>query len=768
MSSLVKIRNLLNLRRQFATISKVPVIENVERIRNIGISAHIDSGKTTLTERLLFYTGRIDEMHEVRGKDNVGAKMDSMELERLRGITIQSAATYVTWKRHNINIIDTPGHVDFTVEVERALRVLDGAILVLCAVGGVQSQTMTVVRQMKRYKVPCLAFINKLDRTGSNPERVLHQLRDKLKFDAAMIQVPIGNESQLKGIIDLINERAIYFDGQVGERVRTEQEIPNDYQAIVKDKRSELVETLSNIDDELGTMFLEDLKPTNEQIHEAVHRNVLSRKFVPVLCGSALKNKGVQPLLDCIIDYLPNPSQVVNYAIDESKRLDKLDSQQQVAKSKGKKSSDTTPEEFLKNNKFQPVQNANVDGNEIEDDTRVVCNPERTDAHPLLALAFKLEAGKFGQLTYVRVYQGALKKGDSIYNTRTGRRTKIGRLARMHSNEMEEIDIALAGDICALFGIDCASGDSFVTDPNLKLSMESIFVPDPVISMSIKPKSDKAVENFQKGIKRFTREDPTFRFEYDNENKESIVSGMGELHLEIYSQRLEKEYNCPVIMGKPKVSYRESMTGPCSFDYLHKRQSGGNGQYGRVVGIVEPLPADQNTSILFSDETKGSNIPKQFIQYIEKGFKTMCEKGPLTGHKISGIKFRLQDGASHIVDSNEWSFLEATYGAMRQVFEFGNWTLLEPIMKTEVTTPNDFMGDIMTLINRKNAVILASDESEGWSTITVEVPLEEMFGFSSILRSSTQGKGEYSMEYSRYAVARLDLQQKLKQQSQSS
>ncbi|KAG9509524.1 Elongation factor G, mitochondrial, partial [Fragariocoptes setiger] len=720
---------------RFATIHR-----DVEYLRNIGISAHIDSGKTTLTERILFYTGRITEMHEVRGKDNVGAKMDSMELERQRGITIQSAATHITWKKHDINIIDTPGHVDFTVEVERALRVLDGAILVLCAVGGVQSQTMTVTRQMKRYNVPCLAFINKLDRSGSNPQRVLNQLRDQLKFDTAMIQIPIGLEAKHKGLVDLVRQRAIYFDGKFGEIVR-EDAIPQDMAKMAQDKRCELIETLSNVDDEMGALYLEDIKPTDDQLHSAIHRTTIARKFVPVLVGTALKNKGVQPLLDCVIDYLPNPSQVTNYAIDESKLTED-------AKRKEQSSSKKTSKDKAKES-------------EDLESVKIVCNPERSDKHPLIALAFKLEAGRFGQLTYMRVYQGALKKGEMITNTRTGRRTKLSRLVRMHADEMEEIDTAYAGDICALFGIDCASGDSFVSDPNLKLSMESIFVPDPVIAMSIKPKDSKAVENFTKGIKRFTREDPTFRFEYDTESKESIVSGMGELHLEIYAQRLEREYNCPVVLGKPKVAFRESITKPCSFDYLHKRQSGGAGQYGRVIGLVEPLPPDQNTALVFKDETSGTNVPKQFVQYIKKGFLTMCEKGPLTGSKLSGIKFRLQDGANHPVDSNEIAFTEAAYGAMRQVFEFGSWQMLEPIMKVEVSVPTEFISELTMIMTRRNAVITGSEECDGWCTQRMEVPLNEMFGFSSVLRSATQGKGEYSMEYSRYAPARPDVQQEL-------
>ena len=746
----------------------------LERLRNIGISAHIDSGKTTLTERLLYYTGRIDSMHEVRGKDQVGAKMDSMELERQRGITIQSAATYVQWKKHFINIIDTPGHVDFTVEVERALRVLDGAILVLCSVGGVQSQTMTVTRQMRRYQVPCLAFINKLDRANADPERVVSQLREKLNFETAMLQVPIGLESKLSGIIDLIEMRSIYFDGENGETVRFEDNIPKEYKKMAEDKRIEMIETLSNVDDELGQMFLEDKQPTVEQILAAVRRTTLARKFVPVMVGSALKNKGIQPLLDAVISYLPNPAEVTNYAIDEASRVQE-DEGEDVDEPSGPKKISISAK-IKRGSRQQEVSQlssmlSKTQGARKQSKSKylqkVVCDPERSDKHPLIALAFKLEAGRFGQLTYIRVYQGCLRKGDQIYNTRTGRKTKVARLVRMHSNEMEDIDIAYAGDICALFGVDCASGDSFVTDPDLKLSMESIYVPDPVITVAIKPKDKNSADNFTKGIKRFTREDPTLRYEYDVESRESILSGMGELHLEIYAQRLEREYKCPVELGKPKVAFIESLTKSCTFDYLHKRQSGGAGQYGRVIGIVEPLPPESNTIISFRDETTGTNVPKQFVPFIERGYRKMCEKGPLTGHKISGIRFRLQDGANHPVDSNEIAFTEAAYGAMQQVFEFGTWNILEPIMKAEISVPNEFLGDIMSLMTRKSAVITSSTDQNGWATIGAEVPLSEMFGFSSALRSATQGKGEYTMEYSRYSPARPDVEAELQRESQA-
>ncbi|KAK2881598.1 hypothetical protein QQF64_008016 [Cirrhinus molitorella] len=486
-----------------------------ERIRNIGISAHIDSGKTTLTERVLYYTGRIAEMHEVRGKDGVGAIMDSMELERQRGITIQSAATYTMWKDYNINIIDTPGHVDFTIEVERSLRVLDGAVLVLCAVGGVQCQTMTVNRQMKRYGVPFLTFINKLDRQGANPSRALQQLRTKLNHNAAFVNIPIGLEGNLRGLVDLIEERSIYFEGPFGQSIRFD-EIPAEMRAEAVDRRQELVECVANADETLGEMFLEEKVPTVDDIKAAVRRATIQRVFTPVLVGSALKNKGVQPLLDAVLEFLPNPTEVNNYAI--------------------------------------------LNEEESSDGSKILMDPTRDDTQPFVGLAFKLEAGRFGQLTYMRVYQGCLKKTEYIHNTRTGKRVRVQRLVRLHADQMEDVEVVYAGDICALFGIDCASGDTFTARTNANLSMESIHIPDPVISMAIRPSNKNDTDKFSKGINRFTREDPTFRVHFDTESKETIISGMGELHLEIYSQRMEREYNCPCLMGKPKVAFRETVT----------------------------------------------------------------------------------------------------------------------------------------------------------------------------------------------------------------
>ncbi|CAG5135585.1 unnamed protein product, partial [Candidula unifasciata] len=658
----------------------------------------------------------------VRGRDQVGAKMDFMELERQRGITIQSAATYVMWNDYNINIIDTPGHVDFTVEVERALRVLDGAVLVLCAVGGVQSQTYTVNRQMKRYNVPSLAFINKLDRQGSNPARVLHQLRSKLHHNAAFVNIPIGLESEHKGLVDLIQEKALYFEEPQGLIIR-EDEIPADMRAEARDKRQELIEIISNVDEPLGEMFLEEKTPSVQDIMGAIRRTTIKREFTPVLVGTALKNKGVQPLLDAIVSYLPNPSEVTNICLDCT------------------------------------------DG--VENPKKVVLNPARSSEAPFVGLAFKLEAGKFGQLTYVRVYQGGLKKGDTIINTRTQKKTRIQRLVRMNADEMEDVNEVFAGDICALFGIDCSSGDTFVMRGNLNLSMESMFIADPVISMSIKPVKSADIEQFSRGISRFSKEDPTFRVLWDNESKETIASGMGELHLDIYAQRLEREYGAKCVLGKPKVAFRETLVAPCQFDYLHKKQSGGQGQYARVIGVVEPLPVEENTKLDFVSEVVGTNVPRQFIPSVKAGFLRVCEKGGLSGHKVTGVRLRLQDGANHSVDSSDLAFQLATEMAMKEVFEDGKWQILEPIMTVEITAPEEYRSAVIENVLKRSAVIVGTDNIEGSFVLYCEAPLNEMFGYATELRSLTQGKGEFAMEYCRYSPALPSTQEKLMQEYQN-
>ncbi|CAH1957844.1 unnamed protein product [Acanthoscelides obtectus] len=719
---ILSLRKHVRSTKYMSSFAKLAEHKDLSKIRNIGISAHIDSGKTTLTERILFYTGRIDEMHEVRGKDNVGATMDSMELERQRGITIQSAATYTIWKEHNINIIDTPGHVDFTVEVERALRVLDGAVLVLCAVGGVQSQSLTVNRQMKRYNVPCLAFINKLDRMGANPQRVISQMRSKMNHHAAFIQLPIGLESNCKGIVDLVSQKAIYFEGDHGEALRVD-EIPQNMRTESDASRHELIEHLSNADETFGNLYLEEKPFTENDVKAAIRRTCLKREFTPVLVGTALKNKGVQPLLNAVLDYLPNPGEFFFFSLK--------------------------------------VENFGLKEKEGQEPEKVLLDPARNGDKPFVALAFKLEAGRFGQLTYMRCYQGMLQKGENIYNVRTSRKVRIARLVRMHSNNMEDVNEVYAGDIFALFGVDCASGDTFVNDPKTNISLESIYVPDPVVSMSISPVNSKDRDNFSKAIARFTKEDPTFHFYFDTDIKETIVSGMGELHLEIYAQRMEREYGCPVKLGKPKVAFRETLVAPCEFDYLHKKQSGGQGQYAKVIGVLEPLPPNKNTVLEFVDETVGTNVPKQFIPGVRRGFLEMAEKGLLAGQKLSGLKFRLLDGAHHMVDSSELAFYLAAQGAIKQVFERGVWQIIEPVMAVEVTAPDEFQGAVMAQLNKRHGIITGTEGTEGWFTVHAEVPLNEMFGYAGELRSSTQGKGEFTMEYSRYSPTLPEVQDML-------
>jgi elongation factor G len=670
--------------------------KDLNQVRNIGISAHIDSGKTTLTERILFYTQRIHAIHEVRGKDGVGATMDSMELEKERGITIQSAATYCSWKDYDINIIDTPGHVDFTIEVERALRVLDGAVLILCSVGGVQSQSITVNRQMTRYKVPRIAFVNKCDRTGANPFRVTQQLRDKLQLNAIMLQMPIGLESDLQGMIDLVKMKAVYFDGDQGESIRFEA-IPAELMDEAQAKREELLDAVSMFSDELMEAMLEEAEIPEDMIHEAIRRGTLSLELTPVMMGSAYKNKGVQLLLDAVNTYLPCPTDVENTALD-------------------------------------------LDADEAE--VTVSNNP----SDPLIALAFKLEDGRYGQLTYIRTYQGVIQKGDTIINSRTGKKAKVGRLVRMHANEMEEIDGAGSGDIVALFGIDCASGDTFCS-PGINFSMSSMHVPAPVISLAIKPVDNKAQINMSKALNRFTKEDPTFKTYVDHETNETIVSGMGELHLEVYIERMKREYKAEVEVGAPQVAYRETITQHAAFDYTHKKQTGGSGQYGRVAGFLEPLEEGEYE---FVDQIVGGVIPREFIGSCDKGFRKSLEKGTLIGAPITGVRVGINDGSYHAVDSSDVAFQVAAIGAFRQGYGKANPVIMEPIMKVAVEGPSEFQGAVMGSLNQRRGVIIGTFEEGNYTVVEAEMPLAEMFGYSTTLRSLTQGKAEFTMEFATY------------------
>ena len=682
----------------------------ISKVRNIGISAHIDSGKTTLSERILFYTGKIHAIHEVRGKDGVGAKMDSMDLEREKGITIQSAATYTTWGDYNINLIDTPGHVDFTVEVERALRVLDGAVLVLCSVAGVQSQSITVDRQMRRYSVPRLAFINKCDRQGANPDRVVDQLREKLSHNPAFVTYPIGLEDKLNGVIDLVTMEAVYFEGEGGSEVRRDA-IPADLAGKAKELRDRLIEVAADYDDDLMEVFLSGGEPSREQLVAAIRKGTLSMKMTPVFCGSAYKNKGVQVLLDGVTSFLPSPLETTIEALDQDK-----------------------------------------------DEAKTALSSDPTK--PLVMLAFKLEDGRYGQLTYMRIYQGTVKKGDSIMNVANGKKVKVPRLVRMHSNEMHDIEESQAGDIVAMFGVDCASGDTF-TDGNVRFTMTSMFVPDAVIELAVAPKDKAGQVNFSKALNRFTKEDPTFRVMRDEESGETIIKGMGELHLEIYIERIRREYNTEITVGRPKVAFREAISQRADFNYTHKKQTGGSGQFARVGGFIEPLPSDAVENYEFVDDIVGGVIPREYIPACDKGFKEAVIEGTLIGQPVVGVRATINDGATHAVDSSEMAFKTAALFAFREAYDKAKPIILEPIMKLEVSAPEEFQGTVIGQVNQRRGVIMGTDNDMGYVTVEAEVPLSEMFGYSTDLRSVTQGKGEFSMEFKKYQQVPRNIQEEM-------
>ena len=645
--------------------------------------------------------------------------MDSMDLEREKGITIQSAATFCDWvkkeddkdEKYHINLIDTPGHIDFTIEVERALRVLDGAVMILCAVSGVQSQTITVDRQMRRYNVPRISFINKMDRMGANPFKAIDQINYKLKIHAAAVQVPIGTEDNFRGVVDLVRMKTLYAEGSRGERIVTKDEIPDEVKGLAQERRAKLIETLADVDEEIANLFLDEVEPTEEQLKAAIRRATISLKFTPVFMGSALADKFVQPMLDGVCDYLPNPSEVVNTALDRRAA--------------------EAPVKLIPYNSL-----------------------------PFVGLAFKLEESNFGQLTYIRVYQGQLRKGLNVFNARTDKKVKIPRIVRMHSNEMEEVSSIGAGEICAVFGVDCASGDTF-TDGQLGYSMTSMFVPEPVISLSIKPKNTKDASNFSKAIARFQREDPTFRVHFDTESEETIISGMGELHLEVYVERMRREYRVDCETGQPQVAYRETLTKKVDFDHLLKKQTGGPGDYARVAGWMEPKEGGSLEGNKFEQQVVGGSISEKFLFACEKGFMAACEKGPLIGHRVLGASMVINDGATHMTDSSEQSFKNATQQAFRRAFMEGDPVVLEPLMKTVITAPNEFQGNVVGLLNKRNAVINDTEIGVDDFTIFADCSLHGLFGFSGNLRAATQGKGEFSMEFSHYERAPGQLQKEL-------
>jgi elongation factor G len=624
--------------------------------------------------------------------------MDWMEQEQERGITITSAATTCFWKDCRVNIIDTPGHVDFTVEVERSLRVLDGVVLILCSVSGVQSQSITVDQQMKRYEVPCIAFVNKCDRSGADPLKVCNQLRDKLGHNSVMLQLPIGLEDKHEGVIDLVKMKAYYFKGDNGEQV-VDADIPEELKDDAEAAREEMIDAVSLFSEELTDAILEEAEITEEMIMSAVRTGTIAREMTPVFLGSAYKNKGVQPLLNAVIDYLPCPLDIKNEAID------------------------------LDNNEETVILDSDFD-------------------KPAVALAFKLEDGQYGQLTYIRVYQGCVNKGDTLINARDHKKVKIGRLIRMHSNQTEDVDAVPAGHIGAMFGIDCASGDTFVS-PDVNYSMMAMHVMDPVISLSITPKDNKAQINMSKALNRFTKEDPTFKTYVDHETGDTIIQGMGELHLEVYVERMKREYNAEVTTGQPRVAYRETITRKAPFNYTHKKQTGGAGQFGRVAGFIEPTEEEFE----FVNKITGGRIPTQYIPACEKGFEGCLVKGPSLEFPVTGIKVTLEDGAYHAVDSSEMAFQSAARGGFLEAYNKAKPVIMEPIMKVVIETPNEFQGACMGLINQRRGIIQGSQEEGVMSVIESQVPLSDMFGFSTVLRSATQGKAQFTMEFSSYKQA---------------
>jgi elongation factor G len=682
---------------------------DLSKLRNMGISAHIDSGKTTLSERILYYAGRIHRIQEVKGGGD-GATMDYMDLERERGITITSAATSVKWHDCDINLIDTPGHVDFTVEVERSLRVLDGAILVLCAVGGVQSQSMTVDRQMKRYKVPRLAFVNKMDRTGANFDRVVGQLRDKLGCDAIPMQIPIGKEDKLEGVIDLVSMKAAYFDGDNGETVR-EENIPDALAKAAAEGRHAMLEALAMYSDTLMEKLLSEQPVSEDEIHAVVKAAVQSQSITPVFCGSAYKNKGVQKLLDAVVRYLPSPLERKVIA----KKWDNPD-----------EAFDLTPD------------------------------PKK----PLVAMAFKIVDDPYGQLTFMRIYQGTITKGEAYINQRTSQKQRFSRIVKMHADKREEIDSGEAGDIVAVMGVDAASGDTYAAE-NKYCTLENMFVPEPVIKMSITPTNRDGLDKLGKALQRFSREDPTFRVATDEETGETLIAGMGELHLDIYVERIKREFKVEVEVGAPKVSYREAPTKATNYDYKHKKQTGGSGQYAHIIGALEPLPEESTENFIFDDAVVGGRVPREYIPSVEKGFRSVLSKGPIAGFPIVGVKASLVDGSYHDVDSSDMAFQICARAGFREAFLNTKPVLLEPIMKMEVEVPSDFQGPVTGELNKRRGLIVSTETVGKTSTIIAEVPLAETFGYSTDLRSMTQGQGVFTMEFSKYRPTPGNIQKEI-------
>jgi elongation factor G len=663
-------------------------------IRNIGISAHIDAGKTTLSERILFYTGKIHKMEEVGG-DGDGATMDYMELEREKGITITSAAITCFWNDTQINLIDTPGHVDFTIEVERSLSVLDGAIMVLDGVAGVQSQTYTVDRQMKRYRVPRLAFINKLDRVGANPFRVIEALQEKLLLNTVVLEYPIGSEDKFAGVIDLIDMTANYFEGENGEKL-VKKPIPENLHKEAQLAREKLLDRISIHSEEMMTKLLVGEEVPKQMIWDTIRQGTLSLEFTPVLMGSAFKNKGVQNLLDAIALYLPSP-----------------------------------------------IERQVVSATDVSTEKEVQVYPD--PRAPVVAFAFKLIDSEFGQLTYTRLYSGTLKSGDRLYNSRTKKQVRVNRLVRIEVDKRQELESAMAGEIVGLIGVECASGDTLCS-LGTNLSLEGIFVPEPVMTIAITPKSQEDIERISRALHRFVREDPTLHISTDPESQKTLMSGMGELHLEIYLERMKREYHAEVYVSPPAVAYRETIARSATFDYTFKKQTGGAGQYAHVIGRIEPC----EEPFIFENRVVGGAIPNQFIPACEQGCRDALKTGWLKGYPIMRVKVILEGGSFHPIDSSELAFRVATRFGFEEAFAKAQPILLEPMMLLEVETPSQFLGRIQGKLLSRRALLLGSQTRDNDVVIRAEVPLAEMFGYSTELRSLSQGMATFSMEFAEY------------------
>ncbi|MBD2077458.1 elongation factor G [Phormidium sp. FACHB-592] len=666
----------------------------IERVRNIGIAAHIDAGKTTTTERILFYSGVVHKIGEVHEGT---ATTDWMAQERERGITITAAAISTNWKDHQINIIDTPGHVDFTIEVERSMRVLDGVIAVFCSVGGVQPQSETVWRQADRYKVPRFVFVNKMDRTGANFYKVYGQIRERLRANAVPIQLPIGSESNLRGIVDLVRMRAFIYNNDLGTDIE-ETDIPEDVQALASEYRLKLIESVAETDDALTAKYLDGEEFTETEIKAALRKGTIDGTIVPMLCGSAFKNKGIQLMLDAVIDYLPAPIDV------------------------------------------PPIQGHLADGGSVE--------RHADDTEPMSALAFKIMADPYGRLTFIRVYSGVLKKGSYVLNSTKDKKERVSRLIILKADDRIEVDEMRAGDLGAVLGLkDTFTGDT-ICDEAAPVILESLFVPEPVISVAVEPKTKQDMEKLSKALQSLSEEDPTFRVNVDPETNQTVIAGMGELHLEILVDRMLREFKVEANVGAPQVAYRETIRKAVKAEGKFVRQSGGKGQYGHVV--IELEPTEPGSGLEFISKIVGGAVPKEYIGPAEQGMKEACESGILAGYPVIDLKATLVDGSYHDVDSSEMAFKIAGSMAIKSAVMKASPVLLEPMMKVEVEVPEDFLGPVMGNLISRRGQIEAQGVEQGLAKVTTKVPLAEMFGYATDIRSMTQGRGIFTMEFSHY------------------